>query len=241
MAEKSMTPTPHIAANAGDFADTVLMPGDPLRAKYLAENFLEDARLVTDVRNMLGYTGFYKGKKISVMGSGMGISSIGIYSHELYKFYNVEKIIRIGSAGAISEDCKIMDIVLGQAACTTSRWGEMYNLNGIYAPSASWDLLYKTYVTAGELGLKVHVGNILSTDYFYDENPDTTMAWNKMGVLCVEMEAAVLYMIAAKLRKQALAILTISDEIYSGKGMPSYERQTAFRDMMELALETSVR
>ena len=151
MAELDRIPTPHIEAKAGDFADLVLMPGDPLRAKYVAEHYFEDARLVTSVRNVLGYTGTYKGKRVSVMASGMGLPSIGIYSYELYKFYGVEKIVRIGSAGAINENCKIMDIVLAEGACTTSRWAEMYKLSGTYAPTATWDLLYKTYTTALDL------------------------------------------------------------------------------------------
>lgn len=241
MASLNNIPTPHISAKAGDFADTVLMPGDPLRAKFLAENYLEDARLVTDVRNNFGYTGTYKGKRISVMGSGMGVSSIGIYSYELYSFYDVEKIIRIGSAGAMSRNCAIMDIVLAQGACATSSWSDMYKLNGRYAPIASWDLLHKTYMTAEELGIHVKVGNVLSSDIFYNDDPDSWKSWEKMGVLCVEMEAAALYMNAARLGKQALAILTISDELYSGEALPSTERQIALRDMMRLALETSIR
>ena len=216
MAELDRVPTPHIEAKAGDFADLVLMPGDPLRAKYVAEHYFEDARLVTSVRNVLGYTGTYKGKRVSVMASGMGLPSIGIYSYELYKFYGVEKIVRIGSAGAINENCKIMDIVLAEGACTTSRWAEMYKLSGTYAPTATWDLLYKTYTTALDLGTKVHVGNVVSTDAFYDDDTSAMDGWKKMGVLCAEMETAGLYMNAARLGKKALGIFTISDEIYSG-------------------------
>ncbi|HAE44203.1 MAG TPA: purine-nucleoside phosphorylase [Lachnospiraceae bacterium] len=234
-------PTPHISAKAGDFADTVLMPGDPLRAKYIADHFLDDARLVTDVRNVYGYTGTYKGKKVSVMASGMGIPSIGIYSYELYAYYGVERIVRIGSAGAISENCKIMDIVLAQGACTTSSWAEMYKLNGTYAPIATWDFLYKTYCTALDLGTKVQVGNVLSADAFYNDDPDAMAGWKKMGILCTEMEAAALYMNAARLGKQALAMFTISDELYSGRELSSYDRQTAFTEMMVLALETNLR
>lgn len=241
MAELDRIPTPHIEAKAGDFADLVLMPGDPLRAKYVAEHYFEDAKLVTGVRNVLGYTGTYKGKRVSVMASGMGIPSIGIYSYELFKFYGVEKIVRIGSAGAISENCKIMDIVLAEGACTTSRWADMYKLNGTYAPVATWDLLYKTYRTSLELGTKVVVGNVLSADAFYNDDPDAMAGWKKMGVLCTEMEAAALYMNAARLGKQALAMFTISDEIYSGRELSSYDRQTAFTEMMVLALETHLK
>jgi purine-nucleoside phosphorylase len=241
MAELDRIPTPHIEAKAGDFADLVLMPGDPLRAKYVAEHYFEDARLVTSVRNVLGYTGTYKGKRVSVMASGMGLPSIGIYSYELYKFYGVEKIVRIGSAGAINENCKIMDIVLAEGACTTSRWAEMYKLSGTYAPTATWDLLYKTYTTALDLGTKVHVGNVVSTDAFYDDDTSAMDGWKKMGVLCAEMETAGLYMNAARLGKKALGIFTISDEIYSGRELSAYDRQTAFTEMMVLALETHLR
>ena len=241
MAELDSIPTPHIEARAGDFADLVLMPGDPLRAKFVADHFLEDARLVTSVRNVLGFTGTYKGKKVSVMASGMGMPSIGIYSYELFNFYGVEKIVRIGSAGAINEKCRIMDIILAEGASTTSRWGDTYRLNGTFSPTASWNLLHKTYEEADNLGMKVQVGNVLSSDTFYDDDPDALKPWEKMGILCVEMEAAALYMTAARLGKQALAILTISDEIYSGRRLPSYERQTAFKDMMVLALEMNLR
>lgn len=241
MADLNRIPTPHISAKAGDFAETVLMPGDPLRAKYVAEHYFEDAQLVTDVRNILGYTGTYKGKRISVMGSGMGLPSIGIYSYELYEFYDVKSIIRIGSAGAISETCKVMDVVLAEGACTNSRWAEMYKLNGTYAPTATWELLYKAYTTALDLGTKVQVGNVLSSDAFYNDDADAMNGWKKMGVLCTEMETAGLYMNAARLGKQALGIFTISDELYSGKELSSYDRQTAFKEMMELALETVAR
>ena len=215
MAELDRIPTPHIDAKAGDFADLVLMPGDPLRAKYVAEHYFEDARLV--------------------------MPSIGIYSYELYKFYGVEKIVRIGSAGAINENCKIMDIVLAEGACTTSRWAEMYKLSGTYAPTATWDLLYKTYTTALDLGTRVHVGNVVSTDAFYDDDTSAMDGWKKMGVLCAEMETAGLYMNAARLGKKALGIFTISDEIYSGRELSAYDRQTAFTEMMVLALETHLR
>ena len=231
------TPAPHNEAKKGDFADTVLMPGDPLRAKFIADNYLEDARCVTSVRNMLGFTGTYKGKKISVMGGGMGMPSIGLYAHELFCFYDVEKIIRIGSAGSISEDCKIMDIVLAQGACTDSSWAGQYDLGGTFAPIADWDLLYNAYETAKKQGTRVIVGNVLSEDKFYNADPDFHKRWIKMGVLCLEMESAALYMEAALQKKKALAILTISDEVYSGRALDAEERQNGFRKMMELALE----
>lgn len=230
-------PTPHIRAKEGDFARTVLMPGDPLRAKFIAENYLEDAKLVTDVRNMLGYTGTYKGNRISVMGGGMGMPSIGIYAHELYHFYGVENIIRIGSAGSMSEKCDVMDIVIGQGACTNSAWANQYSIPGTYAPIADFDLLYKTVETAKSQGTKVVVGNVLSSDVFYSDLPNPIEAWRKMGVLCVEMEAAALYMEAARCGKKALAILTISDNILTGEELSAEDRQVGFRKMMELALE----
>ncbi|MDO4619396.1 MAG: purine-nucleoside phosphorylase [Lachnospiraceae bacterium] len=231
------TPTPHNRAKKGDFAETVLMPGDPLRAKFIAETYLEDAKLVTDVRNMLGYTGTYNGKKVSVMGGGMGMPSIGIYSHELYNFYDVKKIIRIGSAGAINEKCKINDIVIAQGACTESNWAAQYHFNGTFAPIADWSLLSGAAAVADKQGTKYVVGNVLSEDAFYNADPHANEPWIRMGVLCVEMETAALYMEAAASGKQALSILTISDELYSGKALSSDERQTTFRKMMELALE----
>lgn len=229
-------PTPHINAKEGDFAKTVLMPGDPLRAKFIAENYLEDAKQVTDVRNMLGFTGAYKGKRVSVMGGGMGMPSIGIYSHELYNFYGVENIIRIGSAGSMSDKCDVMDIVIAQGACTNSAWQTQYGFPGTYAPIGDFELLYNAVETAKKQGTKVVVGNILSSDTFYNALPEPNKTWMEMGVLCVEMEAAALYMEAAKSKKKALAILTISDNILTGKELTSEERQIGFRKMMELAL-----
>lgn len=231
------TPTAHNRARKGDFAKTVLMPGDPLRAKFIAENYLENPKLVNDVRNMFGYTGTYKGKEVSVMGHGMGMPSIGIYSHELYNFYDVENIIRIGSAGSINENCRIMDIVLAEGACTDSSWSEQFQLGGQFAPIATWDLLYKAYETAKQQGTKVVVGNVLSEDKFYNADPSFGSRWAGMGVLCLEMESAALYMEAARSGKNALCILTISDEIYSGRELSAEDRQTGFRKMMELALE----
>ncbi len=233
----SMTPTPHINAKQGDFAKTVLMPGDPLRAKYIAETYLENPRLVTSVRNMFGYTGTYKGKEISVMGSGMGMPSIGIYSYELFNFYGVENIIRIGSAGAYSDKLKVMDIVIGMGACTNSNYVHQYNLKGSFAPIADYELMQKAINIANEKGTHVVVGNILSSDPFYDADPTARDRWKEMGVLCVEMEAAALYMNAAKAGKKALCILTISDHLYTGEALSAEERQVNFAQMMEIALE----
>lgn len=231
-------PTPHIRAKEGDFASTVLMPGDPLRAKFIADNYLEKAELVTDVRNMYGFTGYYHDKRISVMGSGMGMPSIGIYSHELYSFYGVESIIRIGSAGAISDSCHVMDIVIAEGACTNSAWSAQFDImGGSFAPIASWELLLKAVETAKAQGTKVLVGNVLSEDQFYHDRPDFIDGWKKLGVLCAEMETAALYMEAARSGKQALGIFTISDEIYTGRALDAEARQTSFRKMMELALE----
>ncbi len=230
-------PTPHINAKEGDFADTVLMPGDPLRAKYIAETYLEDAKCVTDVRNMLGFTGTYHGRKISVMGAGMGMPSIGIYSHELFNFYNVDRIIRIGSAGSLSENVHVMDIVIAQGACTNSAWANQYKIPGTFAPIADYELLAKAVEVAKQQGTNTVVGNVLSSDPFYNDDTTANAAWIKMGVLCVEMEAAALYMEAARSKKKALAVLTISDEILTGKELNSSDRQTGFHKMMELALE----
>ena len=230
-------PTPHISAKAGDFAKTVLMPGDPLRAKYIAETYLENPRLVTSVRNVLGYTGTYKGKDISVMASGMGMPSIGIYSYELFNFYEVEQIIRIGSAGAMQDNMKLMDIVIGMGACTDSNFASQFGLPGTYAPIADYGLMDKAIQTAKAQGTNVVVGNILSSDIFYNANNNALDLWRTMGVLCVEMEAAALYMNAVKAKKKALCMLTISDHIYTGEALSSEERQLGFGKMMEVALE----
>lgn len=229
--------TPHNRAAAGDFADTVLMPGDPLRAKYIAETFLENARLVTDVRNMFGYTGTYHGREISVMGSGMGMPSIGIYSHELYVNYGVEKIIRIGSAGSVNPKVQLMDIVIAQGASTNSSWAEQFRLGGSYAPLADWDLLYKAVKTAEAQGVRYVVGNVLSEDQFYHADPEFFSRWADMGILCLEMESAALYMEAARCRKKALAMFTISDEVLTGRELDAKEREIGFTAMMKLALE----
>ena len=234
---KSPVPTPHIGAQVGDIAETVLLPGDPLRAKFIAENFLEDVTEYNTVRGMYGYTGYYKGKRISVQGSGMGIPSIGIYSYELIHFYGVKNLIRIGSAGALSDKLDLYDIVIGMGASTDSNFAAQYNLPGTYAPTASYELLSKAVEVAKEQGTEVHVGNILSSDVFYgDEGLDGLRKWAKMGVMCVEMEAAGLYMNAARAGVNALAILTISDCPLEGKATTAHERQVAFTKMMDIAL-----
>lgn len=230
-------PTPHIAACEGEIAKTVLLPGDPLRAKFIAETFLEDVTCFNTVRNMLGFTGEYKGKKISVMGSGMGMPSIGIYSYELYNFYDVDRIIRIGSAGGISDEVKLRDLVIGMGASTNSNYAEQFNLPGTYAPLADFKLVRKAVETAEQLEIPVAVGNILSSDVFYHADPTFNDRWKKMGILCVEMEAAALYLNAAYAKKEALCMLTISDHLYTGEALPASERQTSFRDMMRVALE----
>ena len=233
----SPVPTPHIGAQVGEIAETVLLPGDPLRAKFIAENFLEDVVQYNTVRGMNGYTGYYKGKRISVQGSGMGIPSIGIYSYELIHFYGVKNLIRIGSAGALSDKLDLYEIVIGMSASTDSNYGAQYNLPGTYAPTASYELLSKAVEVAKEQGTEVHVGNILSSDVFYgDEGLDGLRKWQKMGSLCVEMEAAGLYMNAARAGVNALAILTISDCPLEGKATTAHERQVAFTKMMDIAL-----
>lgn len=231
-------PTPHIAcAEQGIIAETILLPGDPLRAKYIADNFLEDVVQFNSVRNMLGYTGTYKGKKISVMGSGMGMPSIGIYSYELIHFYGVKNLIRIGSCGSIQEDVKIRDVIIGMGACTNSNYASQYELPGTYAPIASWDLLNKAVTVANEKGIDVKVGNILSSDIFYDAQPGIWKKWAEMGVMGIEMEAAALYMNAAKAGVNALCILTVSDSLVTHEATSAEERQNTFTKMMEIALE----
>ena len=229
-------PTPHNSANIDDFAKTVLMPGDPLRAKFIADNFLEDPVLVNGVRGINGYTGMYNGKIVSVMASGMGMPSIGIYSYELFNFYNVENIIRIGSAGAISDDVNLRDIVIGQGACTNSNYASQFNLPGTYAPIASYKLLKQAVDFAQDAGVNYKVGNLFSSDTFYDDAASLS-DWRKMGVLAVEMESAALYMNAARAGKNALCICTISDCPFTGESCTAEERQNTFTDMMEIALK----
>ncbi|RDY22963.1 purine-nucleoside phosphorylase [Romboutsia maritimum] len=235
---KSPVPTPHNNAVVGDIAETILLPGDPLRAKFIAETFLEDAVQYNTVRGMYGYTGYYKGKKISVQGSGMGMPSIGIYSYELINFYGVKNLIRIGSAGAISDKLKLHDVVIGMGTCTDSNYAYQYNLPGSFAPIANFNLLQRAVNIAASQGTEVTVGNILSSDIFYsDAGLDNLASWKKMGVLCAEMEAAALYMNAARAGVNALCILTISDCPFTGEECSSHDRQIAFTKMMKIALE----
>lgn len=232
--------TPHNGAEKGEIAKTVLMPGDPLRAKFIAENYLEDVTCFNTVRNMFGYTGTYKGKKISVMGHGMGMPSIGIYSYELYDHYGVEEIIRIGSAGGLSDDVDVMDIIIAMGASTNSNYASQYKLPGILAPIADYGLLRKAVTIAEEMNCPVKVGNVLSSDTFYTDDETFNDAWKKMHVLAIEMEAAALYYNAARLAKKALCILTVSDHLYTHKELSAKERQTGFQEMMKIALETAV-
>lgn len=229
-------PTPHNEAREGEIAPFVLMPGDPLRAEKLADNYLSDVKRFNTVRNMFGYTGTYKGERISVMGSGMGIPSIGIYSYELYHFYNVETIVRIGTAGALSPDVDVRDIVLGEGACTDSNYAQQFRAPGTLAPIADFGLLRKAADVADCLGYPVRVGNVVSSDVFYNDNETVNDRWARMGVLAVEMESAALYLNAMRARKKALTILTISDKPASGESLSAQERQESLTRMMEIAL-----
>lgn len=229
--------TPHNGAEKGDIAKTVLMPGDPLRAKYIADTYLKDVKCFNTVRNMFGYTGTYEGKEVSVMGSGMGMPSIGIYSFELYHFYDVDQIIRIGSAGGISDKVKVRDLVIGMGASTNSNFASQYKLPGTFAPIADFGLLRKAVEIAEEKNIPVAVGNILSSDTFYTDDETANDQWKKMQILCVEMEAAALYMNAARAGKKALCMLTISDHLYTGEALSAEERQTSFHEMMEVTLK----
>lgn len=229
--------TPHNSANMGDIAKTVLMPGDPLRAKLIADTYMENVVCFNTVRNMFGYTGTYKGKRISVMGSGMGMPSMGIYSYELYDRYGVENIIRIGSAGGISNQVKLRDVVVSMASSTNSNYAAQYKLPGTYAPSADFGLVRKAVEVAERENIPVVVGNVLSSDTFYTDSSSDNDLWKKMGILCVEMESAALYMNAARLGKKAVALFTISDHLYTGEALSAQERQNSFHDMMKIALE----
>lgn len=229
--------TAHISAKKGDIAETILLPGDPLRAKFIADTFLEDVIQFNAVRNMFGYTGTYKGKRISVMGSGMGVPSIGIYSYELINFYGVKNLIRVGSCGAYSEDLGLYDIILGMGACTNSNYAHHYELPGTFSAIASWDLLYKAKQVADEKNIDIKVGNILSSDVFYNTNPDVYKKWASMGVLAVEMEAYALYLNAAAAGVNALTILTVSDSLVTKLETTSVERERGLSRMMEIALE----
>ena len=232
-------PTPHINATPEDFAKTVLMPGDPLRSKFIAENFLTDAKLVNNVRGVQGYTGTYEGTRVTVMASGMGMPSIGIYSYELFNFFGVENIIRVGSTGSLKMDVKVRDIVFAMGASTNSNYGRQFELPGTFAPIADYKLLKTAIEQADVVGADYHVGNVLSSDTFYDAQEDANDYWIKMGVLCIEMETAALYMNAAKAGKRALGLFTVSDHILTHEALDAEARQTSFTQMMEIALRTA--
>lgn len=242
---KNLYPTPHIDAKPSDFAKTVLMPGDPLRSKYVAENFLTNAVLVNNVRGVQGFTGEFEGRKVSVMASGMGMPSMGIYSYELFNFFDVDNIIRIGSAGAMKKDVSVRSIILALGACTNSAYAKSFSLPGDFAPIASYDLLSLCKQIADSENLKTHIGNVLSSDVFYAdeefkaENEKSLSLWGKMGVLAVEMECAALYMNAARANKQALSVLTVSDSLITGEALSAKERQESFDEMIVLALKTA--
>lgn len=234
--------TPHINAKVGDFAKTVLMPGDPLRSRMIAEKFLENPVLVNNVRGVQGYTGTWKGVPVSVMASGMGMPSIGIYTYELFNFFDVDNIIRIGSAGAMRDDLNVMDLVAGQGACTDSNFAHQFELNGTFAPIADFTLLSEAVAAAKDKGIDMKVGNILSGDNFYSPpGCDSADKWKRMGVMAVEMEAAALYMNAAYAGKRGLCICTISDHLYREEALSAEERQMSFTQMIEVALDTAVR
>ena len=239
------TPTPHLSAKPGDFGKTVLMPGDPLRSKFIAENFLENPVLVNNVRGVQGYTGSYTGVKVSVMASGMGMPAMGIYSHELFNGYGVENIIRVGSAGSIQEHIRLYDLVIAQGACTDSNFAHQFHLPGTFAPIASWELISEAVKAAQAHGATYHVGNVNSSDTFYGDHAgvpeglDSLYGLKKMGVMALEMEAAALYMNAARYGKRALCICTISDHILTGEETSSEQRQTSFTTMMEVALDVA--
>ncbi len=233
------TPTPHNQATEGQIAKTVLMPGDPLRAKYVADTYLEDVTCFNQVRNMLGFTGTYKGKPVSVMGSGMGVPSIGIYSYELFNFYDVNNIIRIGTAGGLAPDVRLRDLVIGMGACTDSNYAAQFRIPGTLAPIADFGLLRKAVESAERLGYDYKVGNVLSSDVFYNDDETVNERWASMGVLAVEMESVALYLNAIRARKHALCLLTVSDLPLSGEGLPAEDRQTSFTQMMEVALEVA--
>lgn len=232
--------TPHIGAKKGDIAETILLPGDPLRAKYIAETFLQDIVQYNNVRGMLGFTGTYKGKKVSVQGTGMGVPSIGIYSHELIAEYGCKNLIRVGTAGSLQENVKIRDVVLAMSASTDSAINKLRFNGADYAPTANAELLFKAYEVGKAKGLSMKAGNILTSDTFYGDEPEAWKKWAKFGVLCVEMETAQLYTTAAKFGVNALTILTISDSLVTGEATSAEERQLTFNDMIEVALESAL-
>lgn len=233
----SVTPTPHNNAMPGDIAKTVLMPGDPLRAKYIAETYLENPVCFNTVRNMFGYTGMYKGKQVSVMGSGMGMPSIGLYSYELYHFYGVDNIFRIGSAGGLGEDIRLHDLVIAQGVCYDSNYGAQYHMPGTIAPLADFELLRKAVEIAESKGIAPKVGNVFSSDIFYNADETVAAKWRSMGVLATEMESAALYMNAMYAHKKALGMFTVSDHIFTGEALSAIDRQESFHQMMEVALD----
>ena len=238
--EKKLVPTPHIAAGEGEIAETILLPGDPLRAKFIAETFFSDAKQFNATRNMFGYTGYVNGKRISVMGTGMGCPSMGIYSHELIHFYGCKNLIRIGTAGAMVPEVHVRDIVFGMGACSTSNYARLFQLPGDYSLIADFGLLRKAVEAAEKKNLPYHVGNILSSDMFYNpEVPQSGLSWDAMGVLAVEMESAALYSNAAYGHARALTILTISDSLVTGEATSAEERQSSFTDMMEVAVDVA--
>lgn len=238
---KKPYPTPHIQAVPEDIASTVLMPGDPLRAEFIAKQYLKDAVLFNNVRGVQGYTGFFEGVPVSVMASGMGMPSMGIYSYELFHFFGVETIIRIGSAGALSPSVRLRQLILGMGACTNSSYGEQFGLGGTPAPIADFALLENAVCLAREKQLDFHVGNLLSSDTFYEETSERTLRWSTLGVLAVEMETAALYLNAMRTGKHALAICTVSDSLVTGEALGAAERQQSFTEMIDLALALAVR
>jgi len=230
----------HITAKAGEIADAILLPGDPLRAKFIAENFLENAKQYNEVRGMLGFTGFYKGKRVSVQGTGMGIPSISIYVNELFNEFGVKRAIRIGTAGSIQESLKVRDLVIAMASCTDSGANKIRFGGRDFAPAATFSLVKKAWETAQERGWHATVGTVVSSDMFYTEDPEEWKLWAKFGVLALEMESSELYTLAAKYGRECLALLTISDSLINHEVTSAEERQTSFTRMMEVALETAV-
>lgn len=235
----SDTPTAHIAAKRGEIANVVLMPGDPKRSRFIAENFLENAVLVNDLRGVQGYTGSYRGKRVTVMASGMGMPSMGIYSHELFSRYDVEAILRVGTVGGMNDAVKVRDLILGMGASTDSAFAAQYHLPGTFAPLCSYPLLASAVGVCEKKHMPYHVGNLLSTDVFYWDTPEDNAKWQRLGILGVEMEAAALYMNAARLGRQALAICTVSNHLLTGEETTAAERETTFTDMMTVALEVA--
>lgn len=235
----SIVPSESNEAKLGDIAETVLMPGDPLRAKFVADTYLKDAFCFNKVRNMFGYTGTYRGKRVSVMGSGMGIPSMGLYAFELYQYFGVQSIIRIGTTGGLSEDVRLRDVVIAMAASTNSNFAEQYGFPGILAPVADFGLLEKAVRAARERNIGVKVGSVFSSDMFYNANKNAAEAYRKMGMLGIEMETAGLYLTAMAMGRKALSILTVSDHVFTGEGLSAAERQESFHEMMEIALDVA--